>query len=284
MAGTTSDKLALLRQIKEAFRAAITGKGQTISDDEPYSAWPAKVSAIETGIQLPTLTNPGAAADLRQGKQLIDQEGKVVDGTLVEVEQATPSISVSSAGLITATAGDKSATKQITSADCGYLSPYYIRKGAVIFGVAGSLEIVTSEGTWYSPTELNQYVTVASNTLTIKLRSVYGATLLNFSFLLSISNQYNTFSKTIFLYGYGGSKTSIPACHVIYSESPVTNAYYENECICDNQPSLEVTTDENGMTTLKVTSDIFNTVGSNSSSGKTYWIGSIRGDATVLWP
>ena len=50
MAGTTSDKLALLRQIKEAFRAAITGKGQTISNDEPFSAWPAKVTAIQTGI------------------------------------------------------------------------------------------------------------------------------------------------------------------------------------------------------------------------------------------
>ena len=43
MAGTTSDKLALLRQIKEAFRVAIIGKGQTISNDEPFSSWPAKV-------------------------------------------------------------------------------------------------------------------------------------------------------------------------------------------------------------------------------------------------
>ena len=50
MAGTTSDKLALLRQIKESFRTAITGKGQTISNDEPFSAWPAKVEAIETGV------------------------------------------------------------------------------------------------------------------------------------------------------------------------------------------------------------------------------------------
>lgn len=50
MAGTTSDKLALLRQIKESFRTAITGKGQTISSDEPFSAWPAKVTAIQTGV------------------------------------------------------------------------------------------------------------------------------------------------------------------------------------------------------------------------------------------
>ena len=126
MAGTTSDKLALLRQIKEAFRAAITGKGQTISDDEPFSAWPAKVEAIETGVQLPTLTNPGAAGDLRSSKQLIGQDGSTVNGSLSEVTQATPGISVSSSGLITAsvtqsggivTDGTKSATKQLSSSD-----------------------------------------------------------------------------------------------------------------------------------------------------------------------
>lgn len=134
MAGTTSDKLALLRQIKEAFRAAITGKGQTISDDEPYSAWPAKVLAIETGIQLPTLTSPGGAADLRKGKQLIDQAGQIVDGTLEEVQQATPSISVSSAGLITATAGDKSATKQLSTQSGKTITPGSTEQIAVAAG------------------------------------------------------------------------------------------------------------------------------------------------------
>ena len=33
------------------------------------------------GVKLPTLTNPGVASDLAQGKQLIDQEGKIVEGT-----------------------------------------------------------------------------------------------------------------------------------------------------------------------------------------------------------
>ena len=33
------------------------------------------------GVELPTLTNPGSASDLRVGKQLIDQYGSVVDGT-----------------------------------------------------------------------------------------------------------------------------------------------------------------------------------------------------------
>ena len=65
MAGTTSDKLALLRQIKEAFRAAITGKGQTISDNEPFSAWPAKVTAIQTGVDTSDAT--ATASDIASG-------------------------------------------------------------------------------------------------------------------------------------------------------------------------------------------------------------------------
>ena len=151
MAGTTSDKLALLRQIKEAFRAAITGKGQTISNDEPFSAWPAKVEAIETGVQLPTLTNPGVAGDLRSGKQLIGQDGSTVTGSLLEVTQATPGISVSSSGLITAsatqsggivTAGTKSATKQLSSSDDADFIAENIKKGYTIFGVTGTLNYI----------------------------------------------------------------------------------------------------------------------------------------------
>lgn len=149
MAGTTSDKLALLRQIKESFRTAITGKGQTISDDEPFSSWPAKVEAIETGVQLPTLTNPGAAGDLRSGKQLIAQDGSTVNGSLAEVAQATPGISVSSSGLITAsvtqsggivTAGTKSATKQLSSSDDADFIASNIKNGVSIFGVSGTME------------------------------------------------------------------------------------------------------------------------------------------------
>lgn len=98
--------------------------------------WPdgykAAVDAIQTGVELPELTNPGAASDLLAGKELIGADGEVVVGTAPErgsddlivsnngivvpaghypkqasavldsVELATPSIEVSDNGLITA--------------------------------------------------------------------------------------------------------------------------------------------------------------------------------------
>lgn len=135
-----------LKGIADAIRAK---EGSTAYIPAPDMA--ARIGAIETGIQLPTLTNPGAAGDLRSGKQLIGQDGSTVNGSLSEVTQATPSISVSSSGLITASvtqsggivsSGTKSATKQLSSSDDADFIAENIKKGYTIFGVTGTLNYI----------------------------------------------------------------------------------------------------------------------------------------------
>lgn len=134
---------------------------------------------IYSGKELPELENPGTAADLLAGKQLVDQYGNPLTGTMPEVEQAVPSISVSPSGLITASAeqdaghvigGTKSATKQMTTQGGKTVTPgtsrqmvvssgqyttgdvyvagdenlkaENIKSGKSIFGVVGSAKVV----------------------------------------------------------------------------------------------------------------------------------------------
>lgn len=159
-----------------------------------------------TGVELPTLTNEGSASDLLSGKQLINSYGNIVTGTIqtktssnltasgatvtvpagyyasqstksvATATQATPSISVNSSGLITASAtqtagyvnsGTKSSTQQLTTKAAATITPTTsnqtiasgtyltgtqtikgdanlvssnIKKGFSIFGVSGSYE------------------------------------------------------------------------------------------------------------------------------------------------
>lgn len=74
---TQGDKL---KAIADAIRAKEGSSDPIVAND-----FPARIAAIETGTQLPTLTNPGTAADLASGKQLIDQNGEIVTGTISEL-------------------------------------------------------------------------------------------------------------------------------------------------------------------------------------------------------
>ena len=83
-------------------------------------------------LPLPALISPGAADDLRSGKQLVGADGSVVSGALAEVQQAVPTISVSSGGLITASAkqsggiiaaGSESATQQLPTQGAATITP-----------------------------------------------------------------------------------------------------------------------------------------------------------------
>lgn len=143
------------------------------------------------GKKLPTLTNPGVAGDLLSGKQLIGQDGNIITGTIpskastdisvsgrtvtvpagyypsqasksiASATQATPSITVSSGGLITASAtqsagyvasGTKSATKQLTTQASKTVTPGRTQQTAVASGryttgtvyVAGDSDLIAA--------------------------------------------------------------------------------------------------------------------------------------------
>lgn len=123
---------------------------------------PGVIESIPQGVELPTLTNPGSASDLLSGKQLIDADGNVVTGNIATkaasdltasgatvtvpagyyaskttksvatATQATPSVSIDSAGKITASAtqtagyvaaGTKTGTKQLTTQAAQTITP-----------------------------------------------------------------------------------------------------------------------------------------------------------------
>lgn len=138
--GTTADKLAYLQGTKAAIKQAIVNKGVAVPDGTTFRGYADKIADI---IDVPDLSNPGAAGDLRNGKQLVGADGSVVTGTLAEVQQATPSISVSSSGLITASAtqsggivegGTKSSTKQLTTQAAKTVTPGTTAQTAVASG------------------------------------------------------------------------------------------------------------------------------------------------------
>lgn len=150
MMGTTADKLEYLQGTKAAIKSAIVNKGVAVPDGTTFRGYADKIADI---IDVPDLSNPGAAGDLRSGKQLVGADGSIVTGNLPEVTQATPSISVSSGGLITASAtqsggivegGSKSATKQLTTQAAKTVTPGTTNQTAVASGRYTTGDVVVS--------------------------------------------------------------------------------------------------------------------------------------------
>lgn len=111
------------------------------------------------GLQLDPLSNPGGANQALSGYQYYNQNGDVVTGNIATRSLSSPSISVSSNGLITASVSQnsgyvssatKSATKQLTTQSGTTITPGTSQKTAVSSGryttgtvyVAGDSDLV----------------------------------------------------------------------------------------------------------------------------------------------
>lgn len=176
-----------------------------------------------SGVDLPDLSNPANAADILSGKEAIDEDGNKITGTIVTktssnlsasgatvtvpagyyasqatksvttATQATPSVSIDSAGKITASAtqtagyvsaGTKTGTKQLTTQAAKTITPSTSSQTAVAKNVytTGAVTVAaipstyvkpasTKSATTYTPTTSNQTITAGtycSGTQTIK--------------------------------------------------------------------------------------------------------------------
>lgn len=188
-----------LTSIGDAIRTK-TGKTDTFLPSD----MPAEILAIETGSDVSGVT--AAASDVRSGKKFMNSSGALLDGTLVTrsasdlsvsgktvsvpagiydstvsksvttATQATPTISVNSSGLITASCtqssgyvsgSTKSATLQLSSSQDADFIASNIKNGVSIFGITGSYNGDISS---YTVTN-NDIFRVNSNTLCVKLPS-----------------------------------------------------------------------------------------------------------------
>lgn len=169
--GTIKDKLNKLLQTKNAIRNAIIAKGQSITGTAPFSSYADKILAIQTGVDTSDAT--AVAGDILSGKTAYVQGAKVtgtiaskgasnlsasgatvsvpagyypsaVSKSVATATQATPSISVSAAGKITASAkqtagyvaaGTKSATQQLTTQAAKTVTPSTEEQTAVAVGM-----------------------------------------------------------------------------------------------------------------------------------------------------
>ena len=125
-----------------------------------------------------TLTGIGNAIRRKTGgTALIDPEDmeSEIDGISGGGEQATPEIAVSGSGLITATAGDKSATKQLSTQSGKTITPGPTEQIAVAAGkyVTGDVIVAAVENTGGDNSQFSEITLVPGPDLMFSLVNAF---------------------------------------------------------------------------------------------------------------
>lgn len=114
----------------------------SITDEMRISEMPSLIRGIENGVALPQLDNPAVATDILINKQAIDEAGQKIDGLMPTIELATPTITFTSAGTITA---------KVTQGTSGYLeagtkttTDYLDTKEATTYGAKTTDQIIAA--------------------------------------------------------------------------------------------------------------------------------------------
>lgn len=134
--GTPLEKAEYLKETKEIIKDAIVAKGQTIADNATFRSYADKIAAIETGIDLPTLSRPASASHILYGREAINASGAKITGTIqsLTVDDITPGT-----GDVYIN-GNRYLSSGFSVIGDANLTSDNIKKGETIFGVPGEYE------------------------------------------------------------------------------------------------------------------------------------------------
>lgn len=181
--------------------------------------------------------------------------------------QKTPSISVNSSGLITATAGNKSATKQLSSSDDSDFIASNIKSGVSIFGVNGSL-IPNYSSIFSEYTSGDGFIQFTAN---VGSKSSNTTIILETAWIeITIGSKYNSTDKK-FVYVTNNLKTT--------GYGGWSSLYQLDNGLYDKDSTATLTFFTTGEMFLRIESEAFAGLSGNTSDQ--LYVYSVRGSFTV---